>query len=29
LRWRNKLLEQENEILCRVTAYFARAVLSK
>jgi transposase len=29
LRRRNKLLEQENEILRRATAYFARDVLSK
>ena len=29
LRRRNKLLEQENEILCRATAYFARDVLPK
>ena len=29
LRWRNKLLEQENEILRRATAYFARDVLPK
>jgi transposase len=29
LRRRNKLLEQENEILRRATAYFARDVLPK
>lgn len=29
LRRRNKLLEQENEILRRATAYFARDVLSQ
>lgn len=29
LRRRNKLLEQENEVLRRATAYFARDVLPK
>ena len=29
LRWRTKQLEQENEILRRATAYFARDVLPK
>jgi transposase len=29
LRWRNKLLEQENEILRRATAYFVRDVFLK